>query len=87
MLGKLAVHYEFSELELQRYGEPPCILRLPRFIKISQPDFVFLSETLVEAKVIKELAEKCDFCDSFAVDRVGRGGGMYGRYVETYRGM
>lgn len=37
---------------------------------------MFLSETLVEAKVIKELAEKCDFCDSFAVDRVGRGGGM-----------
>ncbi|XP_074346921.1 uncharacterized protein LOC141685732 [Apium graveolens] len=43
-------------------------------LKSRNPDLVFLSETLVESKVIKELAEKFDFFDYFVVDRVGRGG-------------
>lgn len=42
-------------------------------IKSRNPDLVFLYEMLVDAKVIKELVDKCGFSRSFAVDRVGRG--------------
>lgn len=37
---------------------------------------MFLSETLSDSKVIQELAEKFGFFDYFAVDKVGRGGGL-----------
>ena len=45
-------------------------------IKSRNPDFVFLTETLVDEKVIKDLAASNGFVDSFAVGRVGRGGGL-----------
>ncbi|XP_074356683.1 uncharacterized protein LOC141696441 [Apium graveolens] len=45
-------------------------------LKSRNPDFVFLSETLVETKVIKKLSEKFGFFDYFAIDKVGRGGGL-----------
>lgn len=45
-------------------------------IKSLNPTFVFLSETLVDNSVIAELCSKFGFAGYFAVDRVGRGGGL-----------
>lgn len=45
-------------------------------LKSHNPDFVFLSETLVEKKEIEELVDKFGFSDFFAVDKVGQGGGL-----------
>ncbi|XP_074377634.1 uncharacterized protein LOC141719152 [Apium graveolens] len=54
-----------------------CAVRIfGDLIKSHNPDFIFLAETLVEGKNIKELAEKFGFVEYFAVDRVGRGGGL-----------
>ncbi|XP_074346587.1 uncharacterized protein LOC141685379 [Apium graveolens] len=53
-------------------------------LKSSNPDFVFLSETLSDKKDIKELANKFGFFDYFTVDKVGRLGGlaiMWKRFV------
>ncbi|XP_074347084.1 uncharacterized protein LOC141685904 [Apium graveolens] len=53
-------------------------------LKSSNPDFVFLSKTLSDKKDIKELANKFGFFDYFAVDKVGREGGlaiMWKRFV------
>ncbi|XP_074341995.1 uncharacterized protein LOC141679392 [Apium graveolens] len=45
-------------------------------IKSLNPAFVFLSETLVDKGTIAELCLKPRFADFFAVDKVGRGGGL-----------
>lgn len=45
-------------------------------IKDRKPDFLFLSETLVMNNKLKELSVKFGFKNYFAVDRVGRGGGL-----------
>lgn len=57
-------------------GSPRAVRLFGDLLKSHNPDFVFLSETLVETKVIKEVVDKFGFFDFFAVDRVGRGGGL-----------
>lgn len=52
-------------------GSPRAVRLLGDLFKSHHPDFVFLSETLVEKKVIKEVVDKFGFFDFFAVDRVG----------------
>lgn len=57
-------------------GSPRAIRILKDLIKSQNPNFVFLSETLVEVKDMIEIANKLGFENLYAVDRVGRGGGL-----------
>lgn len=57
-------------------GSPRAIRILKDLINSQNPNFVFLSETLVEVKDILEIANKLGFENSYAVNRVGRGGGL-----------
>lgn len=58
-------------------------------IKSHNPDFVFLSETLLEEDGIKELADKCGCAGFYAVSRIEREGGlatMWKRNVDCHVG-
>lgn len=57
-------------------GSPRAIRILKDLIKTHNPNFVFLSETLVEVKDMSEITNKLGFENSYAVNRVGRGGGL-----------
>ncbi|XP_074345250.1 uncharacterized protein LOC141684263 [Apium graveolens] len=57
-------------------GSPRAVRVFGVLLKSRNPDLVFLSETLVDSKVMKDLAVKFGFANSFEVDRVGRGGGL-----------
>lgn len=69
-------HYKSSKLELQGNGNPRPVRVFGDLLKSHNPNLVFLSETLVETKVIKEIAVKVGFANSFEVDCIGRGGGL-----------
>lgn len=53
-------------------GSPRAIRILKDLVKSHNPDFVFLSETLVNSDVMTEIADKLGFTSSFAVSKVGR---------------
>lgn len=57
-------------------GNSRAVRCLRDLVKIRHPDFIFLSETLVNAEKIKEISVSLGFCNNFAVDNVGRGGGL-----------
>lgn len=57
-------------------GSPRAIRILGDLIKSKNPDLVFLSETLVEGSVMKNIAEKLGFRNVFIVEKVGRSGGL-----------
>lgn len=57
-------------------GSPRAVRVFGDLVKSRNPDLVFLSETLVEKKIIKDIAAKFGFVNSFEVDRIGRGGGL-----------
>lgn len=53
-------------------GNPRAIRIFGDLIKSRNPDFIFLSETLVVSKDIEGIAEKFGYSSSFTVDKVGR---------------
>ncbi|KAL8101055.1 hypothetical protein AgCh_033077 [Apium graveolens] len=57
-------------------GSLRAVRILGDLLKYRNPDLVFLSEMLVEKNVIKDLLAKFEFYDNFAMDRIGRGGGL-----------
>lgn len=57
-------------------GNLSTVRILGDLIKSHNPMLVFLSETLVDATVVTDLSLKFGFVDCFAIDRVGRGGGL-----------
>ncbi|XP_074376806.1 uncharacterized protein LOC141718321 [Apium graveolens] len=57
-------------------GNPRAVRVLRDLVKSRKPDFLFLSETLSFSSRINELCSSLGFMHSFAVDRVGRGGGL-----------
>lgn len=57
-------------------GNARSVRALGDLIKSRKPVFVFLSETLSFSNKIDEIRVKFGFSSSFAVDRVGRGGGL-----------
>lgn len=73
---KLATHHESCKLENRGVGNPRAVRVFGDLVKSHNPNFVFLCETLVEDKTIKDLASRFGFAHSFAVDRIGRGGGL-----------
>ncbi|KAL8125618.1 hypothetical protein AgCh_013045 [Apium graveolens] len=56
-------------------GNPRAIRIFGDLIKSHNPNFIFLSETLV-GKDIEGIAEKFGYASSFTVDKVGRSGGL-----------
>lgn len=57
-------------------GNPRTVRILSDLIRSLNPTFVFLSETLVDRDIIAQICTKFGFADFFAVNRVGRGGGL-----------
>lgn len=57
-------------------GNPRAVRHLRDLVKSHNPTLLFLSETLVKKDVIAELSSKLGFADFFAVDVVGRSGGL-----------
>lgn len=57
-------------------GNPRSVRILRDLVKSQKPDFLFLSETLVENNVIEDLSVKFGFLAYYSVNRVGRGGGL-----------
>lgn len=57
-------------------GSPRTARVLKDLIKVHQPSFVFLMETLTFSNKIEELRVKFGFDYCFSVDRVGRSGGL-----------
>lgn len=55
---------------------PRAVHILGDLIKSQNPDFLFLSETLVDSSKINFLCSKFSFNNSFCVDRDGRGDGL-----------
>lgn len=55
----------------------PCTIRILKdLLKSQNPNFVFLLDSLVEAKEMLDIANKLEFENSYAVSRVGIGGGL-----------
>lgn len=57
-------------------GNPRAVRVLGDLLKTQKPDFLFLSETISNASSIETLRIKFGFAQCFAVDRVGRSGGL-----------
>lgn len=57
-------------------GKPRSVRCLRDLVKSRHPDFLFLSETMVQSNKIKDLSEQMGFASSYAVERVGQGGGL-----------
>lgn len=57
-------------------GSLRAVRVLGDLLKSSNPNFVFLSETLVDKKDIEVIVKKFGYFDYFVVDRIGRGGGL-----------
>ncbi|XP_074352031.1 uncharacterized protein LOC141691191 [Apium graveolens] len=57
-------------------GNSRAVRVLRDLVKTRKPDFIFLSETLVSSIKISELCLSLGFVHNFAVDCVGRGGGL-----------
>jgi exonuclease III len=57
-------------------GNPSAIPTLRDLVRTYQPDVLFLCETLVYANKITEIRVKLGFEATFAVDRIGRSGGL-----------
>jgi exonuclease III len=57
-------------------GNPSAIPTLKDLVRTYQPDAMFLCETLVHANKITEIKNKLGFDAAFAVDRIGRSGGL-----------
>lgn len=55
---------------------PRAVRHLRDLVKSHNPTLLFLSETLVKKDVIAELSSNLGFADFFAVDVVGRNGGL-----------
>lgn len=64
-----------SILELPM-DNPRAVLTLRDLLRTYQPDVIFLCETLVHANKIEEIRVRLGFDASFAVDRIGRSGGL-----------
>lgn len=67
----------------QGVGNLRTVRILGNLIKSLNPTFLFLSETLVTSSTIAELCDKFGFADYFAVDKVGRGGGLAVLWKQT----
>ncbi|XP_074363910.1 uncharacterized protein LOC141704586 [Apium graveolens] len=57
-------------------GTPRTVRVLKEMTKSHRPNFLFLSETLVEGNKVEVLSSKLGFSNYFSVDRQGRGGGL-----------
>lgn len=57
-------------------GNPLLVRCLRDMVKSRHPNFLFLSETLVQSNTIKELSDLLGFTNSYAVDKVGQGWGL-----------
>lgn len=57
-------------------GNPRTVRVLIDLVKSHKPVFLFLSKTLVHSNKVGELCDKLGFDHYFAVDSVGRGGGL-----------
>lgn len=57
-------------------GNPRSVRTLGDLIKSHNPILLFLSETLVTSDVISEVSRRFGFSDFFAIDVVGRSGGL-----------
>lgn len=57
-------------------GNSRAVRVLRDVVKTRKPDFLFLSETLVRSDKIKTLCSSLGFVHSFAVDCIGRSGGL-----------
>lgn len=57
-------------------GNSRAVPTLCDLIRTYQPDVIFLCETLVHANIIEEIRVRLGFDAAFAVDRIGRSGGL-----------
>lgn len=75
-LSKPSNRHELHSLELSMAGEPSIISHSWRPYKVQPPDFVFLSENLVNSDTISAISAKLGFTHFFVVDKIGRSGGL-----------
>jgi len=57
-------------------GNPSAVPTLRDLVRKYKSDVIFLSETLVHANKIEEIRVRLGFDGAFAVERIGRSGGL-----------
>lgn len=67
---------DFLSWNCPRLGNSRKVRILGDLIKSRKPNFLFLLKTLVCSNRVEELCYKFGFIHYFAVDKIGRGGGL-----------